>query len=64
MIKWSPTDDPSYDACGRTKGGCWCDVVHNYKNKWSAYVGGKFLGEYDTKELGMKACEDYIQQTR
>lgn len=63
-IKWLYEDEPDYkpeyDATGKTTGGCSCDVVHNYKNKWSVYVNNKFLDECDTKELGKKACEDFV----
>ena len=60
-IKWSYEEDhPECDAVGNTLGGCYCDVVHNYKNKWSTYVDNKYMGECDTKELGKKACEEYV----
>jgi hypothetical protein len=60
-VKWLyQNDPPEYDAVGKTRGGCSCDVVHNYKNKWSTYVDNKYIGECDTKELGKKACEEYV----
>jgi hypothetical protein len=55
-----PDYQPEYDLVGRTADGVTCDVVHNFKNKWSAVVGLVRIGEYDTRELGRKACEDYI----
>jgi hypothetical protein len=62
-IKWLyKNDPPEYDAVGITRGGCECDVVHNYKNKWSIYVDNKYIGECDTKEQGKKSCEDFVKK--
>lgn len=55
-----PDFKPEYDLVGRTAGGASCDVVHNYKNKWTAMVSNQRIGEYDTREQGRQACEQYV----
>lgn len=61
LIKWSNEENPADDACGRTNGGTWCDVMHNHRNLWSARVACQLIGEFQTKELGKEACEEYVR---